>query len=170
MALRTVVTKENPILRKKSKIVADYDAKIAELIDDMWETMYKAEGVGLAAPQIGILKRIVVIDVTPLVEDEDGEMVPSDERGHDAITRFEMVNPVILESDGEELVSEGCLSVPGYTGKVIRPTYVKAEAYDRNGAKYIVEAEGLLAKAICHELDHLEGVLYIDKAESVDKC
>lgn len=119
--------------------------KIEELIDDMYETMYEANGVGLAAPQVGILKRIVVIDT-----------------GEGPIT---MINPRIVETSGEQEGSEGCLSVPGKAGKVRRPNYVKAEAYDENMELYEIEAEELLARAICHELDHLDGKLYVDLVE-----
>ena len=120
--------------------------KLQELIEDMYDTMYEAEGVGLAAPQVGILKRIVVIDV-------DG-------------TPYTMVNPKILEvSEDTELASEGCLSVPGKAGDVTRPAIVRAEAWDENMEHYVVEADGYLARAICHELDHLEGIVYVDKVE-----
>ena len=117
-----------------------------ELIEDMLETMYEANGVGLAAPQVGILKRIVVIDVT----------------GEDP---YVMVNPRILEVSGEQTGHEGCLSVPGKTGVVTRPNYVKAVAYNENMELYEVEGTELLARAICHEMDHLEGKLYVDMVE-----
>lgn len=120
--------------------------KLKELVEDMYETMYEAEGVGLAAPQVGILKRIVVIDV-------DG-------------TPYTMVNPKILEvSKDTQDGSEGCLSVPGKAGVVIRPAFVKAEAWDENMEHYVVEADGYLARAICHEVDHLEGIVYVDKVD-----
>ena len=116
-----------------------------ELIDDMLETMYEANGVGLAAPQVGVLKRIVVIDVG------EGPIV--------------MINPVILETSGSQTGSEGCLSLPGKAGQVTRPNYVKAKALDENMEEYIIEGEELLARAICHELDHLEGHMYVEKVE-----
>ena len=119
--------------------------RIRELIQDMYDTMYEAQGVGLAAPQVGILKRIVVIDV-------DG-------------TPYTMINPQILEKSGEQTGSEGCLSVPGKAGIVTRPNYVKAEAWNEEMERYEVEAEGLLARAVCHELDHLDGVMYVDLVE-----
>lgn len=120
--------------------------KLQELIQDMYDTMYEAEGVGLAAPQVGILKRIVVIDV-------DG-------------TPYTMVNPQLLEkSTDTQTASEGCLSVPGKAGVVTRPAFVRAEAWDENMEHYVVEADGYLARAICHELDHLEGIVYVDKVE-----
>ena len=116
-----------------------------DLIDDMLETMYEANGVGLAAPQVGVLKRIVVIDVG------EGPIV--------------MINPVILETSGSQTGSEGCLSLPGKAGQVTRPNYVKAKALDENMEEYIIEGEELLARAICHELDHLEGHMYVEKVE-----
>ena len=116
-----------------------------ELIDDMLETMYDANGVGLAAPQVGVLKRIVVIDIG------EGPIV--------------MINPVILETSGSQTGSEGCLSLPGKAGQVTRPNYVKAKALDENMEEYIIEGEELLARAICHELDHLEGHMYVEKVE-----
>ena len=119
--------------------------RLRELIGDMYDTMYEAQGVGLAAPQVGILKRIVVIDV-------DG-------------TPYTMINPRILESRDTQTGSEGCLSVPGKAGIVTRPAYVKAEAWNEDMERYGVEAEGLLARAICHELDHLDGVMYVDLVE-----
>ena len=119
--------------------------KIGELIEDMLDTMYEANGVGLAAPQVGILKRIVVIDVG------EGPIV--------------MINPVILETSGEQTGDEGCLSIPGKAGQVTRPNYVKARAYDENMEEYENEGTELLARAICHETDHLDGHLYVEKVE-----
>ncbi len=145
MAIRNIRTLGDEILRKNSREVKEITPKIEELIDDMYETMYEANGVGLAAPQVGILKRIVVIDI----DDEP----------------YTMINPRILETDGEQDGSEACLSVPGKAGNVKRPLYVKAEAYDENMERYEIEAEGLLARAICHELDHLDGKLYVDLVE-----
>ena len=145
MAIRNLRFEGDPILRKTSKEVKEITPKIVELVDDMLETMYESNGVGLAAPQVGILKRIVVIDT--------GEQP------------YTMINPRILETAGEQDGSEGCLSVPGKAGNVKRPNYVKAEAYDENMERYEVEAEGLLARAICHELDHLDGKLYVDLVE-----
>lgn len=145
MAIRNIRTLGDEILRKHCREVKEMTPKIEELIDDMYETMYEANGVGLAAPQVGILKRIVVIDT-----------------GEGPIT---MINPRIVETSGEQEGSEGCLSVPGKAGKVRRPNYVKAEAYDENMELYEIEAEELLARAICHELDHLDGKLYVDLVE-----
>lgn len=150
MAIRNIRKEGDDILRKTSRRVDKFDGRLSELIDDMYETMYQANGVGLAAVQVGILKRVVVIDTY-----EDGE-------------KLEMVNPVILEKKGNEKLCEGCLSVPDVRGYVMRPTYVKVEAFDRNGNKFVREATGLLAQAICHETDHLEGILFTDKVIEYD--
>lgn len=148
MAYREIRIDGDEILRKKSRPVEVIDKKILTLIEDMADTMYKADGVGLAAPQIGILKRIVTIDTG------DG--------------LYEMINPVILEQSGEQDGPEGCLSMPGRTGEVIRPMYVKAKYTDIHGETVIVEAEELFARAICHEIDHLDGVLFKDKAHKMN--
>ena len=145
MAIRQIRTIGDEILTKKCKAVKEMTPRTKELIGDMFDTMYQASGVGLAAPQVGILKRIVVIDV-------DG-------------TPYTMINPQILEKSGEQTGSEGCLSVPGKAGIVTRPNYVKAEAWNEEMERYEVEAEGLLARAVCHELDHLDGVMYVDLVE-----
>lgn len=145
MAIRTIRLKDDEILRKKSREVKEINEKILTLLDDMADTMYDAEGVGLAAPQVGILKRVVVIDV-------------GDEHG-----LLELINPVVVETKGERIFTEGCLSVPGETGKVLRPEYTKVEALNRNGEKIVVEGEDVLAVALCHETEHLDGILYIDK-------
>lgn len=144
MAYRQIRIDGDEVLRKKSRPVEIIDDRILTLIEDMADTMYKADGVGLAAPQIGILKRIVTIDVG------DG--------------LIEMINPVILEQSGEQDGPEGCLSLPGTTGEVKRPMYVKAKYTNASGETVIVEAEELFARCICHELDHLDGVLYKDRA------
>lgn len=143
MAIRTIRTNGDEILRKKSKTVDAINDRIKTLIKDMIETMYDADGVGLAAPQVGILKRIVVIDVG------DGPIA--------------MINPEIIKTEGTYVDVEGCLSVPGEQGEVERPQKVVAKYLDENGKENIVEAEELFARAICHELDHLNGVLFIDK-------
>lgn len=149
MALRKIRTEGDDILRKKSKYVSEITDNVKILVEDMIETMNEANGAGLAAPQVGILKRVVVIDVG------DGP--------------FEMINPEIIESRGEVEAYEGCLSVPGKSGKVIRPEYVKAKATNLKGEEFIIEGENLLARAICHELDHLEGRLFIDIAEIIEE-
>ncbi len=146
MALRNIREMGDDILTKKCKPVKEINERTLDLIDDMFETMYEANGVGLAAPQVGILKRIVVIDTT----------------GEDPIL---LINPVIVESSGEQTGQEGCLSVPGKSGQVTRPNYVKVLAYDENMEQFELEGTELLARAICHELDHLEGHLYVERVE-----
>ncbi|MBQ6889085.1 MAG: peptide deformylase [Lachnospiraceae bacterium] len=146
MAIRNIREIGDDVLNKTCKEVKEMTPRIKELIEDMLDTMYEANGVGLAAPQVGILKRIVVIDVT----------------GEDPIV---MINPKIIQSDGEQTGHEGCLSVPGKTGVVTRPNYVKAVALDENMEEYEIEGTELLARAICHELDHLDGHLYVEKVE-----
>ena len=146
MAVREVREIGDPILNKTCKEVREVTERTLELIDDMFETMYETNGVGLAAPQVGILKRIVVIDTT----------------GEDPIL---MINPRIIETSGEQTGYEGCLSVPGKSGMVTRPNYVKAVAYDENMEEFTIEGTELMARAICHELDHLDGHLYTEKVE-----
>ena len=145
MALRNIRILGDEILKKKAKEVTEMTPKIEELIDDMFETMYDANGCGLAAPQVGIRKRIVVIDCgdQPLV----------------------LINPEILETSGEQTGQEGCLSVPGKVGIVTRPNYAKVKALDENMDEIIVEGTELLARCLCHEIDHLNGIMYVDKAE-----
>ena len=146
MALLNIIKKGDDTLRKICKPVGEITPRIITLLDDMRETLIDSEGVGLAAPQVGILKRIVVIDCT----------------GEDLLV---MINPKIIEMSGEQTGGEGCLSVPGKSGTVTRPNYVKAIAYDENMELYEVEGTELLARAICHELDHLDGHLYVEKVE-----
>lgn len=153
MAIRHVRTIGDDILYKKCKPVKSMTPRLAQLIEDMFETMYTNYGVGLAAPQVGILKQLVVIDV----DDDD---VPDEERN-----QYVFINPEILESRGSTTAYEGCLSVPGKSGKVTRPEWVKVKAQDENMEEFIMEAEGMLARAICHECDHLEGELYVDRVE-----
>lgn len=145
MALREVRIQGDPILEKPCRPVTEVTERIQTLIDDMLETMYEHDGVGLAAPQVGVLKRIVVIDVG------EGPIV--------------MINPEILETSGEQTGAEGCLSLPGKYGTVTRPNYVKAKFFDENMDEYEIEGEELLARAICHELDHLDGHMYTELAE-----
>lgn len=144
MALRKILTQEEPTLHKVCRSVSKFDEKLHELLDDMTETLYEANGVGLAAPQVGILRRVVVIDT--------GEEI------------VEMINPEILETSGEQDGMEGCLSVPGEYWMVKRPNHVKATAQDRDGDWFEIEAEGLIARCICHECDHLDGHLYTEIA------
>ena len=143
MALRNVVKKGDDILRKKCRPVEKFDDRLATLVEDMIETMYEANGVGLAAPQVGILRRICVIDV--------GE------------GPIELINPAIISEEGDQIGDEGCLSIPGQSGLVKRPMKVAVKAQDRSGNTFEVSGEGLLARAFCHEIDHLNGILYTDK-------
>ena len=144
MAIRNVREIGEPVLNKRCKEVTEVTERTLELIDDMFETMYETNGVGLAAPQVGILKRIVVIDVT----------------GEDPIL---LINPVIMETSGEQTGNEGCLSVPGKAGVVTRPYYVKVKAYDENLEPFEIEGTELLARALCHEIEHLDGKLFLDR-------
>ena len=146
MALRQIRTQGDDILAKECRKVEKMTPKIRELIDDMFDTMYEAYGVGLAAPQVGVLKQIVVIDTT----------------GEDPIV---LINPEILETSGSQTGEEGCLSVPGMAGTVTRPNYVKVRAFDEDIQEFILEGEELLARAICHETDHLHGRLYTELVE-----
>jgi len=144
MAIYEIVEIGADVLREKAVPVKEITPNIAKLLDNMLETMYAANGVGLAAPQIGVSKRVVVIDV--------GE------------GPLELINPVIVEKEGESIDEEGCLSIPGVTGQVARAAKVKVEALNRHGEKQLIEGEGLLARCLQHELDHLEGILFVDKA------
>lgn len=143
MAIRNIVEYGDPILRKVCRTQLTFDEKLHQILDDMAETMYKAEGVGLAAPQVGILRRYCVIDV--------GEGI------------VELINPVITEKSGEQCGDEGCLSLPGKSKKVTRPLKVTVRAQNRFGENITVTGEELFARALCHEIDHLDGVLYIDR-------
>ena len=146
MATRQVRIIGDEILRKASKPVKEVTPRIKDLIADMFETMYESNGVGLAAPQVGILKQIVVLDV------DDGN-------------QYVLINPQIMETDGSQTGYEGCLSVPGKSGIVTRPSWVKVRAYDEEMQPFELEGEELLARAICHECDHLHGGLYVDLVE-----
>jgi peptide deformylase len=148
MALRTIREYGDDVLERKCKEVKEVTPRIKELVEDMLETMYEANGVGLAAPQVGILKRIVVIDVSP---EADSPII--------------MINPEIIEADGEQTGYEGCLSIPGKSGIVTRPNHVRAKAFDLDMKEFEIEGEELLARAICHELDHLDGHMYVEKVE-----
>lgn len=145
MALRTIRQMGDEVLTKKCREIKEITPRIKELIGDMLETMYEANGVGLAAPQVGILKRLVVIDVG------EGPIV--------------LINPVILETEGSQTGEEGCLSLPGKSGVVTRPNYVKVRAYDENMKEFEAEGTELLARAFCHEIDHLDGHMYVEKVE-----
>lgn len=145
MAIRNIVKYGDPVLRKTARSVLEFNEKLAVLLDDMLETMYAADGVGLAGPQVGMLKRVCVIDI-----------------GSGPI---ELVNPVILEKNGSQQGAEGCLSLPGRSEQVERPNHVKVRAQNRHGETVILEGDGLLARAFCHEIDHLDGVLFIDRTK-----
>ena len=152
MALRNIVTKEDKILHKVCREQMKFDDRLHKLLDDMAQTLENANGVGLAAPQVGILRRVVLVIETNVGEDEDEQIL-------------ELINPVIVESSGEQVGAEGCLSVPGEYGIVRRPEVVTVRAQDRNGEWFEYEGHGLTARCICHELDHLEGHLFTEKAE-----
>ena len=148
MALRTIRTEGDPVLSKVCKPVTQMTPRLRVLIDDMLETMYDQNGVGLAAPQVGILKRIVVIDI-----------------GEEEADPIILINPRIVEQSGEQTGEEGCLSVPGYSGQVTRPNFVRVEGLNAQMEPVKYEGEGLLARAFCHELDHLEGKMYTSLVE-----
>lgn len=145
MAIRKIRAEGDEILRKKSRVVEEINEKIQELIDDMLETMYKANGVGLAAVQVGVLKQVIVIDI----DDGNGPLV--------------LINPKIIKEKGEQEVEEGCLSFPNQFAKVIRPAEITVEALDREGKTIKVKAKELMAQAISHEIDHLNGTVFVDK-------
>ena len=147
MAIRNILQLGDPTLRKKSFEVTDFGEKTWQLLDDMKETLIKAEGAGLAAPQVGVLRRVFIVMA-------DGKY-------------YECINPVIVKAKGSQTGEEGCLSVKGKYGTVTRPNMVEVKAFDRNGKPFTVKAEGFLARAFCHENDHLDGVIYVDKAENV---
>ena len=155
MALLEILTFPDPRLAKKAKPVEVVDEAITQLVDDMFETMYEAEGVGLAAPQVGVQKRIIVLDCGVREGDEERPLKP--------IEPYAIVNPVIVEKDGKLTWEEGCLSVPGYTDEVERAAKVCVEGLDKLGEPIAIEAEGLLAVCLQHEIDHLEGVLFVDR-------
>ncbi len=147
MAIRNILTDKAPVLRKKSRLVDRIDDRVIMLIEDMCETLKKAEGAGLAAPQVGVLKQVVVVDI-----------------GDDII---EMINPEIISTEGEDIQAEGCLSLPGQVGMVKRAYKVCARYLDRDGNKMQIEGEEIVARAILHEVDHLNGILFIDRAEEM---
>lgn len=152
MALRNIVTKEEKILYKVCRPVVKFNDRLHQLLDDMADTLAKANGVGLAAPQVGVLRRAVLVLETNVGEDEEEFVI-------------ELINPEILETSGEQIGAEGCLSVPGEYGVVRRPSYVKVKAQDRFGEWFEYEGEGLTARCICHELEHLDGHLFLEKCE-----
>ncbi len=150
MAIRSVVQVGDDVLRQTCFPVEEFDGRLHQLLDDMKDTVKKEQGAGLAAPQVGVLKRVVVVDV---------------EEGY-----FEFINPVIVQQKGEQSGWEGCLSVRGKSGIVSRPMKLTLVYQDRNGEKFTLKAKGFFARAICHELDHLDGILYIDKATHIEKA
>jgi len=143
MAVRKIVEIGSETLRKKSKPVVSFDADLAELLDDMKKTMVERRGMGLAAVQVGVLRRAVIVEISPK-------------------KYLEIINPTILQTKGNVCDSEGCLSIPNFWTDVPRPKYVKIEAYDRNGKKFEFEAKDYVARCICHEIDHLDGILFVD--------
>ena len=159
MALRTIVLDGDPILKKKCRPVTNFDAKLAQLLDDMRETLLDANGYGLAGPQVGMLRRVFIsVDERDLPEDG--------ERPENYETKYlEFINPEILSTEGDVFQYEGCLSFPGHNGAVHRPAKVVARAFDRNGEEFTIEATGMLARCICHENDHLDGITIMDRAE-----
>ncbi len=189
MALRNIVKDGDPLLKKKCREVTDFGDRLHQLLEDMAETMIEADGLGLAAPQVGILRRVfVALDVTELGDDEDDDMLEDsfdedaedmneedlgdetdddeyDEEDEEELCVIEFINPEILEQKGESRSYEGCLSFPGKFGAIERPTWVKVRAFDRFGKEFFVEAEGLMARCICHEINHLDGVTIDDLAE-----
>ena len=152
MARRNILTKEEPGLYKHCRPVTDFNARLHQLLDDMADTLSNENGVGLAAPQVGVLRRAVIVLETNVPEGEEEYII-------------ELVNPEIIESDGEQYGAEGCLSVPGEYGLVRRPMHVKVRAQDRNGELFEVEGEGLTARCFCHEIDHLYGIVFTSKCE-----
>ena len=150
MAIRNILTQKEEALHKVCRPVTEFNERLWQLLDDMAETLIESNGVGLAAPQVGVLRRVVLVLETNVAEDEDEYII-------------ELINPELIETEGEEEAPEGCLSVPGEYGIVPRPTYAKVRAQDRDGQWFEVEGEGLTARCFCHELDHLEGVLFTSK-------
>lgn len=148
MAIRNIRVDDDPILRKKSREVTEFNDRLFELLDDMKETMYHSGGVGLAGPQVGVLKRVVVMDVS----EDRNELI-------------ELINPEITYEDGEQTGNEGCLSLPGLYGVVTRPNIVKVKAQNRDGKWCLYKGEQLKARCLCHEIDHLDGILYKDKLD-----
>ncbi|MBI4317463.1 MAG: peptide deformylase [Chloroflexi bacterium] len=158
MAVLPIIQADNPILRQKAKRVPRIDERIQTLVDDMIETMHAANGVGLAAPQVGVPLRVIVVQ--DLVEGEDGEWVPGQ--------LVALINPEIVKTVGEYEVQEGCLSLPGYAGDIKRAEKVTVKGLNRQGKEVRIKAEGLLAEALQHEIDHINGILFVDHLPSLD--
>ena len=166
MALRKILIYPDPFLRKKCAPVEEIDGEVLKLLDDMAETMYGARGVGLAASQIGVDKRVVVIDISPRnieADEEEGEEEGEEETEYEGPGLIDLINPEIISSVGQVIAEEACLSIPGFTSDVKRKQRVVIEAYNRGGELMEIEAEELLARVFQHEIDHLDGVLFIDR-------
>lgn len=161
MAVRPILTAENPLLRRKSKKVVHFGDGLRQLVKDMFDSLHAVKGLGLAAPQIGVLQRVFIVEL-PAETDEQGREIAS-------AATYVLVNPEVIRKEGEEEMEEGCLSVPGYRGKVKRAIRVTIRGQDLNGKTVRYRGEGLLAQAFQHELDHLDGILYLDRLESPDK-
>jgi peptide deformylase len=161
MATRSILTAENPLLRKKSKKVSRFGDVLRELVDDLYDTLHAANGLGLAAAQIGVLQRVFIVELPAEYDEKGKETAP--------LERYTLINPEFIRMRGEEEMEEGCLSVPGYRGKVKRATEVTIKGYDLRGKEVRFRAEDLLAHAFQHEYDHLEGILYLDRLENPDK-
>lgn len=161
MTVKPIITVDDPTLREKSKKVSHFGERLERLVKDMFDSMHAVQGLGLAAPQIGVLRRVFVIKIPAEIDEEGKEIAPPE--------RYVMVNPEIVRSQGEEEMEEGCLSVPGYRGLVKRSTRVVVKGQDLEGKRVRYRGEGTLAQAFQHEIDHLDGVLYLDRLESFDK-
>ena len=156
MAIRTILKDGDPGLLKTSRPVEQFDERLHTLLDDMQDTMLLANGIGLAAPQVGVLRRVIlVMDIEAELEEDEAEPI------------YELVNPVILEQSGEETRLEGCLSIPGFLGEVTRSAFVKVQAQDRHGASFELEGHGMTARALLHEIDHLDGKLFKELAKEL---
>ena len=153
MAIRNILHDDDPSLRKSSRIITDFNQRLHTLIDDMRETLFEANGLGLAAVQVGVLRRVVLIVDTSLDSDSEDDQI------------VELINPEIIETSGEQTSHEGCLSFPSIYGIVTRPNFVKIKAFDRNGNAFTYTGEELVARAICHEIDHINGKVFIDIVE-----
>ncbi|MFO7918331.1 MAG: peptide deformylase [Anaerolineae bacterium] len=160
MTVKPIITVDDPILRGKSKKVSHFGDRLEQLVEDMFDSMHAVQGLGLAAPQIGVLRRVFVIEIPAEVDEEGNEIAPAE--------RYVMVNPEIVKSRGEEEMEEGCLSVPGYRGLVKRATSVVVKGQNLKGQRIRYRGQGTLAQAFQHEIDHLDGILYLDRLESFD--
>jgi peptide deformylase len=161
MTIRPILTAENPVLREKSKKVAQFGDGLQKLVRDLFETLHAAHGLGLAAPQIGVLQRVIVIELPAEYDEEGHEVLPAES--------YALVNPEVVKMNDLEEMEEGCLSVPGYRGLVKRATLVTVKALDPHGRPLRLRADDLLAQVLQHEIDHLHGVLYLDRLETPDK-